>query len=735
MKQPILSIFLVLIIILNAFTVLAQQDSLPQRPKIGLVLSGGGAKGMAEIGTLKLIEKYNIPIDYITGTSIGSIVGALYAMGYSAKEIEKIARNMKWTEMFTSETKRELISIEEKDEEGKYVLEIPVKKGIPVISTGLISGQKMEMELAKITWSAHNVRDFSKLPIPFACIATDIVTGKAVVLNKGYLPEALRASMAIPSILAAVDKDDKLLVDGGITNNFPVSIAKEMGADIIIGVTVQSRLYKKNELNSMLKIMEQAASFVNDNFTKKEMEKVDILISPNIEGFDASSFDAMDTLFVRGEQAALAKEQLFIDLSNKLKKYKYKSKPIVSPSNLYSVFINQIKYKGLRKVSKALVKSKLQLKDSSWITLKDIERGVEMLYGSKYFEKVNYRIEQENNQTNLIIKVVEQPFSIYKVGINFNNYFSTSLLLNGTYHNILGEGSRLLLTAKVGFHPEFTVDYSIFTKWKPSIGFRFNARYYNVEETYYNFTDSLDISFDNHAVEGIVGFVSSVSNSALIGIGTKISYKSLHSTNVKLSFRQPYRSALSTYGYVKIDTYNRSLYPNRGLFFELFASYVFGELNKTDSYYDKRYWKVLLNYSRYIPITKKLNYRQFLSTAISFKNNIFFSDRYFLGGAVNYKNYVFPFEGFRFMEIMGHNIAVIGASLRYEPWKGKFIFATGNAGIAENKISNLFKPNEIYFGGSLGVGMKTVIGPLEYRISTNSYNHKINHWVQIGYYF
>ncbi len=715
----------------------AQSGSLANRPKIGLVLSGGGAKGMAEIATLRLIEKYDIPIDYITGTSIGSVVGALYAMGYSADNIEHIARNMKWQEMFTSEIKRRLISIEEKNEEGRYLLEVPVKKWKPIISTGLISGQKIEMELAKITWSAHGVSDFSKLPIPFACVATDIVKGKPVLLNKGYLPDAIRASMSIPSILNAFEIDGKLLVDGGLVNNFPVSYVKEMGADIVIGVIVQSDLYSKKELNSMLKIMEQAASFENERITKEEIKKVDLLIAPNIEGFDAGSFSdtEIDTLFERGKQAALSKEKEFKELSDRLKKYKYKRKPIISPTNLYSIFINEVRYEGLKKVSKSLVKSKLQIKDSSWVTLKDIERGVAMVYGSRYFEKVNYRIVQEKNRTILVIKVTEQAFSMYKVGANFNNYFNTSLMLNGTYRNILGEGSKLMLTAKLGNQTEFAANYYIFTSLKPSVGLQLNVEYYNIEETFYNFTDSLNLKLNNDVFQGNIGFASTLSNSMMVGAGAQIFYKSLKSQDVRLSFEKPYRSAISAFGYLKMDTYDVSVYTNEGVSLELAASYIFGELNKTDNYYDKKYWKFLLNYSQYFRISKRLNYRHFITGAATLNNELFFSERYFLGGSINFKNYIFPLEGFRFMEIMGQNVASAGVSLRYEPWHGKFIFINGNAGIAENNISNLLTPSKLYFGTAFGLGIRTVIGPVEYRISINNVNRDVNHWLQIGYNF
>jgi NTE family protein len=736
-KLPFLSLLLIVFIIISTPKILTgQNDTLKTRPKIGLVLSGGGAKGLMHIGVLKLIEKHNIPIDYITGTSMGSIVGALYSIGYSASEIERIAKNLDWEGVFDGSTKRRLISIEEKDQEGKYVIEVPVKKGIPVIPTGLISGQKLEMELAKITWSVHDVDNFSKFPIPFACIATDIETGKAVVLKKGYLPDALRASMAIPSVFTAVEIDNKLLVDGGLVKNFPVSNAIEMGADIIIGVDVQAPLYTKKELTSMLKIMEQAASFINDKSTKEESKLVDILIKPNIEGYDASSFGAVDSLLVRGEEAALLQEQKFVELKKQLDLYADSTKAIRTPPTLYSIFINKVRFEGLSKVSKATVKSRLQIKDSSWVSLKDIEKGVAKIYGSKYFEKVNYRIEQnEKGSTDLIIRIEEQPFTIYKIGINYNNYFDASLLLNGTYRNIIGEGSRLLLSGKLGSHPEFMVDYSIFTPWKPSIGFRLNAQYYNSDEIYYGITDSLSIEIGNNSFIGMAGFASSISNSLLFTLGARVYYKRLNSKNANLSLTVPESSGLSFFSSLNLDTYDRNVYPNKGALLFMSGEYVFKELKELDLNFTTKYWKFLLNYNQYFPLGKRLVYQHFVTGAISLADNLLYSDRFFMGGEINYKNHIFPLTGYRFMEIMSHNIGVAGVGLRYEPWQGKYVFLDGNAGIAENSLDDLIKPSEVYYGGSFGIGIKTVIGPIEYKISTNSFNHKVNHWIQIGYRF
>lgn len=718
-------------------TLFAQQDSLAKRPKIGLVLSGGGAKGLAHVGVLKVIEKYNIPIDYITGTSMGSIVGALYAIGYSANDIEKIAHSIDWSEIFDGKTPRRLISIEEKDEEGKFLLEVPVKKGMPVIPSGLVSGQKLEMILANITWSVHGENDFSKFPIPFACIAANIETGEAVVMNKGYLPDVIRASMAIPTVFTAVDINGKLLVDGGLVRNFPVSDAKKMGADIIIGVDVQAPLYKKDELSSMLKIMEQAASFINDETNKRETRLVDILIKPNIEGFDASSFSDIDTLIVRGEVAALAVKNQLLDLKNKLHNYADSTKINRTPPRLHSIFINKIKYEGLDKVSKGLIKSKINLKDSSWVTLNEIEKGVAMVYGSKYFEKVNYRIVQnDRNETDLLIRVIEQPFSIYKVGINYNNYFNASLLLNGTFRNVLGEGSRLVLSAKLGFSPEFLFDYTIFTRWKPSVGFRLQAEYYNLEEILYSVADSLNVTINNNSFFARIGFASSISNSLLFTVGGELSYKIFEPKSINLSSNiLPNRTGFKLYSQIKLDTYDRNIYPTIGTSLLLNVAYMVDELRKSEYSFDKNYWQASLNFQQYFPIGKKFNYRHFLYSGVSISDSLFYNDRFFLGGQVNYKNYIFPLAGFRFMELIGQDVVAAGVGLRYEPWYGKFIFLEANAGIAENKIEELIEPNKVYYGGSLGFGIRTVIGPIEYRISTNSSDTRFNHWIQIGYYF
>ncbi|MFO7657642.1 MAG: patatin-like phospholipase family protein, partial [Bacteroidales bacterium] len=278
-----------------------------ERPKIGLVLSGGAAKGIAHIGVLKVLEQAGIQVDFIGGTSMGSIVGGLYALGYNAGELENIALYQNWNYLLSEDVLLNSISIEEKKETKKYFLSLPADGFRIKLPGGLISGQNVSLLLSGLIWPYHNVSDFSKLPVPFLCIATDIVKGRQVVLNSGYLPDALRASMAIPTIFTPVEIDGNLLVDGGMVNNFPVKEVKEMGADIIIGVDCGFKAFKKEEINSLYSVIEQSLYILstqkNENENKKEL--CNILIEPEFKESNAMNFSNAKELIRIGEEAAL----------------------------------------------------------------------------------------------------------------------------------------------------------------------------------------------------------------------------------------------------------------------------------------------------------------------------------------------------------------------------------------------------------------------------------------------
>src|SRR6478736_1383895 len=258
---------LIILFIALSLKVSAQTPS----AKIGLTLSGGGAKGIAHIGILQAIDSAGLNIDYITGTSMGSIMGALYATGYSGNELEKIARDLDWDNLFSGKPLMENVNIDEKSEFDQYAVEVPFEKGKLKIGTGLIEGQEIWLKFQELFLPVYNIKDFSKFSIPFVCIATDLSTGKAVILDRGEIVTALRASMAIPSVFTAIDYNGTKLIDGGVVKNFPVENVIAMGANYSIGVNLSQGLLKADKLTSPVDILMQVSLYKDaDDFHREK---------------------------------------------------------------------------------------------------------------------------------------------------------------------------------------------------------------------------------------------------------------------------------------------------------------------------------------------------------------------------------------------------------------------------------------------------------------------------------
>ena len=295
---------IILFIIAPYIVVYSQENTVNKDIKVGLVLSGGGAKGLAHIGVLKVLEETGIRIDYIGGTSMGAMVGAMYAAGYSANELDSIFRQLDFDKLLQDKTSRRAKSLHERYIYDRYTVALPFdnfKVGLP---RAVSKGQNIYNEFVKLLYPVNEIFDFSKLPIPFLCVATDIETGKGVVLEDGFLPQAIQASGSFPSLFDLVEIDGKCLTDGGIADNYPVDEVKKKGMDIIIGVDVQSPLAKREEINSVLSIFSQITTFpMVDNMPQK-IKETDVYIKPNIEGFNVISFDKGETIINNGKIAA-----------------------------------------------------------------------------------------------------------------------------------------------------------------------------------------------------------------------------------------------------------------------------------------------------------------------------------------------------------------------------------------------------------------------------------------------
>lgn len=274
-------------------------------PKVGLVLSGGGAKGLAHIGVLKVLEEQGVKIDYIGGTSMGAIIGGLYASGYSARELDSIFNQQNFDILIQDDLPRRAKTFYEKEDAEKYAITLPFDNFDISFPSGLFKGQNIYNLMSRLTMHVSGVEDFSELPIPFFCIAANVETGEEVILDEGSLAKAISASGAIPTILSPIKMEGQLLTDGGVANNYPVEEMRSRGADIIIGVDVQDSLANKEKLKDVFEIMNQISNFrtIRDMKTKRPL--TDIYIKPDITPFTVLSFEEGNAIIKTGRVAAL----------------------------------------------------------------------------------------------------------------------------------------------------------------------------------------------------------------------------------------------------------------------------------------------------------------------------------------------------------------------------------------------------------------------------------------------
>lgn len=430
--------------------------------KIGLCLSGGGAKGLAHIGLLKLIDSLGIKVDYITGTSMGSIIGGLYASGYTGKQIDSIAHSADWDMLLNQYVPMNQICMDEKDEYKKYIGELPINK-FHVQVTGIIEGQELLTFLTRLTRHVNHIRDFKDLPIPFRCIGVDIVNIQPVILEHGSLAIAMRASMAIPSVFKPVKVEGKLLVDGGVMINFPVRQLKEMGADFIIGSYTGGRLFDEQEMNTIEKLLLQSSMFYSINESKDDIKLCNIFnnLTENMKGFSTGDFKKANKIIAIGDKVsrsvlpqlkelAIIQKTKGIDLNKKFQKSQPKK------IKVESIAFDTLKNKYLEK----FVSKRLTFKQGDSITYKDLDKSIKNIYGSRNFFRSFYSLEkQESGDYKVIINLEEDYKFRLKGALHYDNELGAGIILNLTARNIFGKPSRLVASVDLAEAPKYRLNY------------------------------------------------------------------------------------------------------------------------------------------------------------------------------------------------------------------------------------------------------------------------------------
>jgi len=361
-----------------------------KRPKIGIALSGGGARGFAQIGILKAFEKENIPIDYIAGTSMGGIIGGLYAAGNSASDLEKIAQQVDWSDLLSDTPPRLSLLLTQREEREGALFELRFDGLKPFVPKALTSGQKISNLLTNLTMRANLLArsDFDNLKIPFRVVTTDLVTGSEVILKSGDLSEALRATMAVPLAFSPVEKEGMLLVDGGLVDPVPVEVVKNMGADVVIAINTSSELLTSDKIKNPFDIANQATSIMSLEKKNQQLKKADFVISPDLSLFSSIDFNKVDQLIKIGEEAT---KSCVEELKEKIEKK--------SPNKKEKAFflVEDVTFSGNRKIKTDYLSQLIQVKKKTLVSTEIIENDLETLYYTGNFQKVSAELSQESN--------------------------------------------------------------------------------------------------------------------------------------------------------------------------------------------------------------------------------------------------------------------------------------------------------------------------------------------------
>ncbi|WP_312818926.1 patatin-like phospholipase family protein [Kaistella carnis] len=717
--------FLLLLLFLMTFYAKAQVKegfTVPKNPKIGLSLAGGGAKGFAHIGVLKVLDSLGVKVDYISGTSMGAIVGGLYASGYTGKEIEKIVLDTDFYSIIANEKTRQDASFFNKSVD-KYILTIPVKDGkINVLPKAISTGQKNIYLLKELFKNVSTITDFSKLPIPFMCIGTNLESGKMKIFESGDLVSSIMASSAFPSLMDPVKIGDSLYIDGAMTINYPSKPLRDKGIDIVIGVDLSQGLASRENLMSAISILNQVIDFGIQKETINQLQYTDINIKPDLGTNGATSYDAKKAILDSGYVEA----QKYIEPLNLLPK----KDQVLLRAPMSSIYSNVYKIDSLivennHIFRKNYVQGKMNLKIPSLQTYGGINRMIDKLYATNNYRLINYDLIQDEDKNYLKLDVTEDDTRFFlKFGLHYDEIFKTGLLLNATAKRLLFQNSTVSLDLVVGDQTRYYFNYFIDNGYIPGFGVYASGMSLDLKDIDSNIYDKWNwfrnevylqsIWRDKYAIGG--GISHDYFKSKLVG-------------NPKYGLSENY---INAYVFIKSDTQDDRSFPTRGIYLSAEGK-VIDILNKLS---DGKILQAKINTQLNFSISDWLTYRLGLVGGFTIGEDLSPYYQYHLGGLFqqNLGNFV-SFPGYELGQRTAQNILVNSNTFQFKFWKNWY--ADANISIA-----NLFddiKVDDILHitDSSAGVtaGYKSPFGQIKINYSHSLQINKGMFSVILGHWF
>lgn len=739
------------------------------KPVVALVLSGGGAKGTAHIGALKYLDSLGYDFDMVVGTSMGSIVGALYSLGYTPYEIDSLARVQDWSVLISDKALRSNISYKSKKYQEKFLISVSFDLAHKIDSvlafgaggadmgsgdaffktlpSGFVSGQNIFNLFTGLSVGYQDSLDFDRLPIPFACVATDLVTGDEIVFREGKVPVAIRASMAIPGYFSPVREGKYILVDGGTQNNFPVDVARDMGADIVVGVDVSGDLLTYSEINNIGDVAGQLISLMSAVKYKENVPDADIYIRPDIKGYGSMSFDhaSIDTLIDRGYRAAAQKDKELRALLDTIRRDKgyspgyaggqhLNARPAVNVYN-DTIMLKSVSILGVTKSERAWLKRNMDLPLYQPVSGSDIDNLISSIYSTEAFKSVTYELVGNSNPYEM--RIFCEKGNPHKVGVGarFDTEEIAAVLLYAGFNDRRLTGSKYGITARLSMNPYVKFDYSYAMPKMPKLNFTVSARSENAD-----IRSGADKAVDMHFYKiDASAFISNISYKTIdISAGLKTEgfyFKSfLTSSDIvgDYDITQTMNSYVSAFASGRADSMNDAYFPTSGFSAGLDYSFYF------TGFYEafKPFHQVSFDAQFAFSLSDMFTVMPSVYGRFLFGNDIPLPYMNVMGGleAGRYVDQQFAFVGTQSLNIFRQHLTALRCDLRANVYGSHYVSLMANyARDCENLKDYFVGPG--HFGAGLQYSFKSMIGPISASVYWSSYTKSVGAYVSLGYYF
>lgn len=697
--------------------------------KIGLALSGGGAKGLAHIGVLKVLEELGIRPDYIAGTSMGAVVGALYSAGYSPTEIEKILTRSDWDSFVNGSFIEDKIPLEKRVNNKNYMLSVRYDNKFNFsLPKGFGNNQMIYFELKKLLNGVEDIRNFDELPIPLRVIATDLNTGEAVTFKEGDLAKIVTASVAIPTLFDPIDIDGRLYIDGLISRNFPVIDAINMGADIVIGSDVGNEVKDKKDYN-ILSVLNQLVAIQSASSTEDQRKLASVLITPDVLEYSATDLDK-GKLFVKlGEEATRNQISYLEDLPKKFKPNEKKN------TSNESLIIKDIKFKNdISEKNRMIISNSLGNILNREITLDELENNMLKLYGNDLVNSLYYDIED----SSLVLDLSINPNNSVGMGVNYLTGYGTTFDIGTTLTNFGRLGNNTLLDLQVGDYLGFNLRNFVYYGYSNKIGVFANLGYNENPFFIYDEDDKISHSLVD-TLDFEMGVLTQYNNQLTASYGINSSYAKLEQETgsvdpEEIEYSKNYNGAFFR---LTFDTLDSNRFPRSGAKLDFEYSWE-GSFDKSNS----SFYGPLYTLDGYIPLTKKFTLSYGFSGGMISGTEVTSIDKFIrLGGTKNnLQNKDFAFYGYNYQQKLVEDFMIGKLGLSYKLDTNLYLSTRWNIGtysdLKESPAPTRKKIWEDYSQGfDLALTYESLFGPIEFSLSRDNEKGDILSQISIGYIF